>query len=191
MVKNKGLIAEAYEWDEEEVSSDENEMTKLMVLMALANDENLVVDKVNARNGEWVKISIRKVHTLLNMEDNDERKYFLDYLCIDLNYVEEHRNNLVIIHRNLAQDLKTCKERLVILSVLGKKDTVCKRYSADDTKVSIPGVEKPWLSKAEAFILPNHDTGMILLAESQRNTNDPPVVMTDSTTNDYDSTDEL
>ncbi|GJV25147.1 retrovirus-related pol polyprotein from transposon TNT 1-94 [Tanacetum coccineum] len=30
MVKNKGLIAEAYEWDEEEVSSDDNEMVEYM-----------------------------------------------------------------------------------------------------------------------------------------------------------------
>ncbi|GJR28253.1 hypothetical protein Tco_1104485 [Tanacetum coccineum] len=60
MVKNKGLIAKAYEWDEEEVSSDNNEMTEVKVLMALANDENVVVGKKSARNGEWVKISMRK-----------------------------------------------------------------------------------------------------------------------------------
>nr|GEV58238.1 hypothetical protein [Tanacetum cinerariifolium] len=58
-VKNKGLIAEAYEWDEEEVSSDENEMVEVKVLMALAK-ENDVVSKEGARNGEWVKISMRK-----------------------------------------------------------------------------------------------------------------------------------
>nr|GEU93624.1 hypothetical protein [Tanacetum cinerariifolium] len=29
---------------------------------------------------------------------------------------------------------------------------------ADDTKVSIPSVERPWLFEAEGFILPNHDT---------------------------------
>ncbi|GJS08039.1 hypothetical protein Tco_0364835 [Tanacetum coccineum] len=70
MVKNKGLIAEANEWDEEEVSSDNNEMVEVKVLMALA-------------------------------EEND---------------------------------------------------------IADDTKVTILGVERPRLSEAECFILPNHDT---------------------------------
>ncbi|GJS95644.1 retrovirus-related pol polyprotein from transposon TNT 1-94 [Tanacetum coccineum] len=59
MVKNKGLIAEAYEWDEEEVSSDDNEMVEVKVLMALA-EENDAVSKEGARNGEWVKISMRK-----------------------------------------------------------------------------------------------------------------------------------
>ncbi|GKE66569.1 retrovirus-related pol polyprotein from transposon TNT 1-94, partial [Tanacetum coccineum] len=76
MVKNKGLIAEAYEWDEEEVSSNNNEMIEVKVLMALADDENVVVGKESARNGEWVKIYMRKVHTLLEIEDNDDRKTF-------------------------------------------------------------------------------------------------------------------
>ncbi|GKD63957.1 retrovirus-related pol polyprotein from transposon TNT 1-94 [Tanacetum coccineum] len=57
----------------------------------------------------------------------------------------------------------------------GQKDLVFVKSSADDTKVTIPGVERPWLSEAEGFILPNHDTGRILLAESQRNTTDPSV----------------
>ncbi|GJV89542.1 retrovirus-related pol polyprotein from transposon TNT 1-94 [Tanacetum coccineum] len=58
-VKNKGLIAEAYEWDDEEVSLDDNEMVEVKVLMALAK-ENDFVSKKGAKNGEWVKISIRK-----------------------------------------------------------------------------------------------------------------------------------
>ncbi|GJR67817.1 hypothetical protein Tco_0013882 [Tanacetum coccineum] len=52
MVKIKGLVAEAYEWDEEDVSSDDNEMTKVKVLMPLANDESVVVGKESARNRE-------------------------------------------------------------------------------------------------------------------------------------------
>ncbi|GKA61843.1 hypothetical protein Tco_0761362 [Tanacetum coccineum] len=35
--KNKGLIAESYDWDEEEVSSDKNEVTEVKALMALAD----------------------------------------------------------------------------------------------------------------------------------------------------------
>ncbi|GKE82462.1 hypothetical protein Tco_1552462, partial [Tanacetum coccineum] len=70
------------------------------------------------------------------------------------------------------------------------KDLVFVKSSADDTKVSIPGVERPWLFEAEGFILSNHDTGRILPAELQRNTTDPSVAVTDSSTTDYDSTDE-
>nr|GEW69319.1 hypothetical protein [Tanacetum cinerariifolium] len=58
-VKNKGLITEAYEWDEEEVSSDDNEMVEVKVLMKLAED-NDAINKEGSRNGEWVKISMRK-----------------------------------------------------------------------------------------------------------------------------------
>nr|GEY06306.1 hypothetical protein [Tanacetum cinerariifolium] len=59
MIKNKGLITEAYEWDKEEVSSDDNEMVEVKVLMALAK-ENIVVGKESAKNDEWVKITMRK-----------------------------------------------------------------------------------------------------------------------------------
>ncbi|GKE25915.1 hypothetical protein Tco_1441299 [Tanacetum coccineum] len=38
--------------------------------------------------------------------------------------------------------------------------------------------------------MPNHDTGKILPSESQRNTTDPSVVVSDSSANDYDSADE-
>ncbi|GJT74035.1 retrovirus-related pol polyprotein from transposon TNT 1-94 [Tanacetum coccineum] len=116
---NKGLIAEAYEWDKEEVSSDNNEMVEVKVLMALAKENN-DVSKEGAKNGEWVKISMRKVHTLLEMEDNDDRK----------------------------------------------------------------------LSEAEGFILPSHDTGRLLPSESQRNTTNPSVAVTDSSATNYDSADE-
>ncbi|GJR27027.1 retrovirus-related pol polyprotein from transposon TNT 1-94 [Tanacetum coccineum] len=108
--ENKGQIAESYDWDEEEVSSNDNEVTEVKALMALSDEEKFSVSKENARNGEWIKISMKKVHTILEMEDNDDRKSFLDYPCIDLNYVEEQRNNLMSKYRNLVQELNTCKE---------------------------------------------------------------------------------
>nr|GEU65190.1 retrovirus-related Pol polyprotein from transposon TNT 1-94 [Tanacetum cinerariifolium] len=48
--------------DKEEVSSDDNKMVEVKVLMALAED-NDAVGKEGARNGEWVKISMRKSAT--------------------------------------------------------------------------------------------------------------------------------
>ncbi|GJX98723.1 hypothetical protein Tco_0355742 [Tanacetum coccineum] len=220
-VKNKGLTVEAYEWDEEKVSSDDNETVEVKVLMALA-EENDVVSKEGARNGEWVKISMRKVHTLLEIEDdNDDRKTYLDYLCIDLNYVEEQRNNLLSKHKDLVHELNACKEQLLVLKqakldfltmqhvntkilkenknlrtelkeltaitetwlnsynkvnqciseqipsqkkgILGvdqltkdsssfeQKDILFVKSSTDDTKVSIPGVERPWLSELKVL----------------------------------------
>nr|GEU56877.1 hypothetical protein [Tanacetum cinerariifolium] len=60
MVKNKGLVAEAYEWNEEDVSSYDNEIVEVKVLMELANDKNTIVGKESAKNGEWVKILMKK-----------------------------------------------------------------------------------------------------------------------------------
>ncbi|GJS80453.1 retrovirus-related pol polyprotein from transposon TNT 1-94 [Tanacetum coccineum] len=173
-IKNKGLIDEAYELDEEEVSSDDNVMVEVKVLMALAKD-NDAVSKEGARNGEWVKISMRKIHTLLEMEDNDDRKTYLDYF----EQIPSQKKRVLGVDQ-LTEDP----------SSYGQKYLVFVKSSVDDTKVSIPGVERPWLSKAEGFILPNHDTGRILPPESQRNTTDPSVAVTDSSATEYDSADE-
>nr|GEX36687.1 hypothetical protein [Tanacetum cinerariifolium] len=89
-------------------------MVKVKVLMALAEDNN-AISKEGAKNGKWVKISMRKLHTLLEMKDNDDGKTYLDYLCIDLNYVEEQRNNILSKHRDLVHELNTCKEQLSVL----------------------------------------------------------------------------
>nr|GEU76433.1 hypothetical protein [Tanacetum cinerariifolium] len=56
--------------------------------------------------------------------------------------------------------------------------------------MSITSSNKPRLSEAEDFILPNHDTGKVLPDESQRNTTDPSVVVTHSSVTDYDLADE-
>ncbi|GKA09425.1 hypothetical protein Tco_0688756 [Tanacetum coccineum] len=55
--KNKGLIAETYECDEEEVSSDENEEIEVKALMALANEERVFVSKESASNETWLNSS--------------------------------------------------------------------------------------------------------------------------------------
>ncbi|GKB19762.1 retrovirus-related pol polyprotein from transposon TNT 1-94 [Tanacetum coccineum] len=79
--KSKGLVDETFDWDEEEVS-DEEEVTQVKVLMALADDE-LTIGKSHARNGKWVDITIRKVNTLLSMdEDADWQNYLKDELLI-------------------------------------------------------------------------------------------------------------
>ncbi|GKD56163.1 retrovirus-related pol polyprotein from transposon TNT 1-94 [Tanacetum coccineum] len=52
------------------------------------------------------------------------------------------------------------------------------------------GVERPWLSEAKGFILPNLDTSRILPPESHTKTIEPPVTVTDSSATDYDSADE-
>ncbi|GKB84521.1 retrovirus-related pol polyprotein from transposon TNT 1-94 [Tanacetum coccineum] len=87
--KNKGLVAETFDWDEEEVS-DEEEVTQVKVLMALADDE-LTVGKSHARNGEWVDITIRKVNTLLSMDEDADWQNYLKYRQqFDLNLLKSN-----------------------------------------------------------------------------------------------------
>nr|GEY92189.1 retrovirus-related Pol polyprotein from transposon TNT 1-94 [Tanacetum cinerariifolium]GEZ20979.1 retrovirus-related Pol polyprotein from transposon TNT 1-94 [Tanacetum cinerariifolium] len=54
--KNKGLVTETFDWDEEEVSKDEDEKS-VHVLMALADDE-LCVGKNHACNDEWIDVTM-------------------------------------------------------------------------------------------------------------------------------------
>ncbi|GKC78041.1 hypothetical protein Tco_1128815 [Tanacetum coccineum] len=194
------------------------------------------------------------------MKDNDNRKSFLDYLCIDLNYVEEQRNNLMSKHKNLVQELNTCKEQLLVLkqakldlltmhhvnteilkenqnlrnelkeltsitkawlnssnkvnqciseqiltqkkkilgidqltedtSISGPKDPVFVKSSEDNSKVSTTGSNKPKLFEAKDSTLLNHDIGKEPSNESQRNTTDHSVVVSDSSATGYDSADE-
>ncbi|GJY58732.1 hypothetical protein Tco_0458624 [Tanacetum coccineum] len=91
--KNKGLVTETFDWDEEEVS-DEEEVTQVKVLMALVDDE-LTVGKSHARNGEWVDKTMRKVNTLLSMDEDADWQNYLKYINIDLKFVEEQRLNLL------------------------------------------------------------------------------------------------
>nr|GEY92623.1 ribonuclease H-like domain-containing protein [Tanacetum cinerariifolium] len=69
----RDLLAKSKRFFKKEVSSNENESIEVKALMALANEERVYVSKKSASNDEYVKISIQKVHTLLEMEDNDDR----------------------------------------------------------------------------------------------------------------------
>ncbi|GJR95495.1 hypothetical protein Tco_0267669 [Tanacetum coccineum] len=216
--KNKGLIIETYDWDEEEVSSDDNEVTEIKALMALTDEERVYVSKESARNGEWIKISMKKIHTLLEIEDNDDRKSFLDYLCIDLNY---HVNTKILKeNQNLRNELKelssiieawlissnkvnqyinekipTQKKKILGIDQLvedtfssGPKDLIFVKSSVDN--VSITNSNKPMLYEVEDSTLSNHDTGKVPSVESQSNTTDPLVAVTESSATNYDSADE-
>nr|GEX50220.1 retrovirus-related Pol polyprotein from transposon TNT 1-94 [Tanacetum cinerariifolium] len=85
--------------------------TKFKSFMAIAEDE-LSVGKSVARYGQWVEITMKKVHILLSMTDNEERKHVLDYTHVDFQYVEDQRINLVNKFNALKQDLTLHKSEL-------------------------------------------------------------------------------
>nr|GEW41753.1 retrovirus-related Pol polyprotein from transposon TNT 1-94 [Tanacetum cinerariifolium] len=90
----QGLIAESFDWDEESVSLEDERTTNIRAFMEIAKDEPSV-GKTDARSGQWVDITMKDVYRLLSMTDGDERKYVLNYTYVDLNYVEDHRKNLL------------------------------------------------------------------------------------------------
>nr|GEX24725.1 hypothetical protein [Tanacetum cinerariifolium]GEX39638.1 hypothetical protein [Tanacetum cinerariifolium] len=78
----KGLIAETCEWNEEDVSSDDNEVIKVKALMAVSKEERVSISKECTRNGDWVQISIRKsqrnsTDPLFAVIDSSETEYDL------------------------------------------------------------------------------------------------------------------
>ncbi|GKC26436.1 retrovirus-related pol polyprotein from transposon TNT 1-94 [Tanacetum coccineum] len=78
------------------LSTSENPLSKRQnqwAFMKIAEDEPSV-GKADARSGQWVDITMKKVHKLLSMTDGDERKHVLDYTHIDFHYVEDQRKNL-------------------------------------------------------------------------------------------------
>nr|GEX10251.1 retrovirus-related Pol polyprotein from transposon TNT 1-94 [Tanacetum cinerariifolium] len=101
--KNKGLVSEIFVWDEEEVSDDE-EVTHVKVLMALADDE-LAVRKIHARNGEWVEITIRKVNTILSMDKDADCQNYLKNGFKTKDWVERLNPNSKLLNFNTGRIL--------------------------------------------------------------------------------------
>ncbi|GKC91324.1 hypothetical protein Tco_1151973 [Tanacetum coccineum] len=91
--KNKGLVAEMFDWDEEKVSDDEKE-TRVQVLMALDDDE-LSVGKNHACNGEWIDITMKKVNILLSMDEDSDWQNYLKYINIDLNKYQTKKKKIL------------------------------------------------------------------------------------------------
>ncbi|GKC85541.1 hypothetical protein Tco_1141258 [Tanacetum coccineum] len=161
--------------------------------MALS-EENDAVSKEGVRNVEWVKISMRKhVNTEIIKENKNLRAELKELTAI----TETWLNSSNKVNECTSEQIPSQKKIILGVDQLtkdtsssGQKDLVFVKSLVDDTKVSIPGVERPWLFNAKGFILPNHDTGRILPAESQRNTTDPSVAVIDSSVTDYDSADK-
>ncbi|GJX40035.1 hypothetical protein Tco_0255025 [Tanacetum coccineum] len=54
--------------DDEEVLFDENEVTKVKALTTLTNEEKVSIGKESARNGDWTKISMKKIPPALGLK---------------------------------------------------------------------------------------------------------------------------
>ncbi|GJV33056.1 hypothetical protein Tco_1393456 [Tanacetum coccineum] len=138
--KNKGLIAETYDWDDEEVSSDENEVTGVRALMALTDEERV----------SHVNTEILKENQSLRLE-----------------------------LKELTSNTETW---------LNSSNKV---NQSDNSDMSITSSNTPKSSETKDSTIPNQDIDEVPLNESQRNTTDPSVVVSDFSATDYDSANEF
>nr|GEX47759.1 receptor-like protein kinase 5 [Tanacetum cinerariifolium] len=85
----KGLIIESFDWDDESVSSEDEGTTKFKAFMAIAKDEPSV-GKSDARSGQWVEITMKKVHRLLSMteEPSDASKRLISLSDLTANMAD-------------------------------------------------------------------------------------------------------
>ncbi|GJS68447.1 retrovirus-related pol polyprotein from transposon TNT 1-94 [Tanacetum coccineum] len=122
---SKRLVAETFDWDEKEVS-DDKEMTQVKVLMALA-DKELVVGKNNARNGEWINITMSK-----GASPSSE--------VMSLTY-QEHS-----LRERPGEDHRTSDHKVYVVSLKNSKN-----YKAQPYKFASPSKQIP---KAKAKLFP-------------------------------------
>nr|GEZ40476.1 putative ribonuclease H-like domain-containing protein [Tanacetum cinerariifolium] len=85
--------------------------TKIREFIAIADYEPSV-GKADTRSGQWVDITMKKVHILLSMTYGGERKHVLDYTHVDLHYMEDQMKNLVNKYNLLKQELSLHKSEL-------------------------------------------------------------------------------
>nr|GEU39404.1 ulp1 protease family, C-terminal catalytic domain-containing protein [Tanacetum cinerariifolium] len=131
--KYKGLKAEMDVLTKriDDMTKDDEDITKIRAFMAITEDEPLV-GKADARSGQWVYITMKKVHRLLSMTDGDERKHVLDYTHVDLHYVKDQRKNLVNKFNLLKQEISLHKSELSNL-----KNTVSINFSLQNKIIRV------------------------------------------------------
>ncbi|GJZ10548.1 hypothetical protein Tco_0545307 [Tanacetum coccineum] len=90
----------------EKGKNNKGKSEKGIIAASLDWDEDLCQE-----SGQWVDITMKKVHRLLSMTDND-RKHVLDYTHVDLIYVEDQRKNMVNKYNPSKQELSIPKVNL-------------------------------------------------------------------------------
>nr|GEV97841.1 hypothetical protein [Tanacetum cinerariifolium] len=105
--------------------SDDEEVTEVKVLMALADDE-LFVGKNHARNGEWIDITIRKINIRLSMDEDSDWQNYLKYINIDLKTIDTTIDQQVAMDEALVpttQRLRIGRSNFGLLSDIKSKES--------------------------------------------------------------------
>nr|GEU68116.1 hypothetical protein [Tanacetum cinerariifolium] len=88
------------------VPSKDEGVTKVKAFIAITEEEPSV-GKNDAKSGQWVIITMKKVQRIFFMIDGDERGHVLDYSHVDLHYVKDQSKNLLSMFNSLNQELSS------------------------------------------------------------------------------------
>nr|GEV45350.1 hypothetical protein [Tanacetum cinerariifolium] len=121
---------------------------KFKAFMAITEDKPSV-GKGDARSGQRVDITMKKLHRLLSMTENEERKHVLDYTHVDLHYVEDQRKNLFNKFNALKQDLglhksELCNLKNIVSISCSLQNEVIKNESLKDEISNLKKVMEKW-----------------------------------------------
>nr|GEZ28609.1 retrovirus-related Pol polyprotein from transposon TNT 1-94 [Tanacetum cinerariifolium] len=136
--------------------SDDEEVTQVKVLMALADDV-LSVGKNRARIGKWIDITMRKVTIILSMDEDADWKNYLKYINIDLSEQIPNQKKKILEGELLSESSskKDVNENLFIPASMG--------YNHEMVPKSKDWVERYNLDSK----LSNFNTGRILVPKIQ------------------------
>nr|GEW01476.1 uncharacterized mitochondrial protein AtMg00810-like [Tanacetum cinerariifolium] len=107
-----------------------------------------------------------------------------------LNDLEEEYQERALLAKSKRFFKKGINQLIEDTSSFGSKDPVFIRSLSDNSDMSITSSNIPKSSKTKDSTLPNQDTDEVPSNESQRNTSDPSVLVSNSSATDYDSADE-
>ncbi|GJY10745.1 retrovirus-related pol polyprotein from transposon TNT 1-94 [Tanacetum coccineum] len=156
--------------DEEEVSSDDNEVTEVKALMALTGEERVLVSKESARNCDWTKISMKKHVNTKILKENPNLRLELKELT---STTETWLNSSNKVNQCINEQIPTQKKK-----ILGSDQLT------EDTS--------NFESKEPVFVKSSVDNSDMPITNSNihKNKIDPSVAITKSLVTNYNSTDE-
>nr|GEZ36351.1 hypothetical protein [Tanacetum cinerariifolium] len=142
-------------------------------------------------------VTLNAINVHVNTEILQKNQNLRNELKELASIIESWLNSSNKVNQCISEQILTKKKKILGInkhtedtSSSGPKDPVFVKSSAYNSEVSITGSNKPKLSKSEDYTLSNHDSGKVPSNESQRNTNDHSVVVSESSATDYDSVDE-
>ncbi|GJS80346.1 retrotransposon protein, putative, ty1-copia subclass [Tanacetum coccineum] len=155
------------------ISALERISTKVKVLMALADDE-LTVGKSHARNGEWVDITMRKVNTLLSMDEDADWILYCMICKREDHKTSNHEMYIALLKRSenyKAQPYQYASSSKQILRAKAKPFPPCTHCGFND---HIPDDYRnyPYVIHVEALYTPPLTT-MNLITSKERHITEP------------------